>query len=238
MPREMFTSAPPLTPRRSRWTIAGSVLIHVAFVAALLVIPVLSAFDSFVLSANNSLKFTLPAVAAMPVAPPPPSSTKPVAPDINVNAAPTSPPEKPVTSEVTQPPIPGSVVGEIGPARGGSPSYGTGPGVDVLAAPPAPPPTPPGPVRPGGDIKFPTRVSYTAPTYPTLARSARIEGTVYLEATIDVNGNVRDVTVLKSIPLLDEAAKAAVSQWRYSPTKLNGVAVPVVLTVTVTFTLK
>jgi len=97
---------------------------------------------------------------------------------------------------------------------------------------------PPGPVRPGGDIKFPTRTSYLAPTYPSLAKSARIEGTVYLEATIDVNGNVRDVRVLKSIPLLDEAAKAAVSQWKYSPTRLNGVAVPVILTVTVTFTLR
>jgi protein TonB len=77
-----------------------------------------------------------------------------------------------------------------------------------------------------------------SPNYPALAKSARIEGTVYLEATIDANGIVRDVKVLKSIPLLDEAAKAAVSQWRYTPTKLNGVAVPVILTVTVTFTLK
>ena len=115
---------------------------------------------------------------------------------------------------------------------------GIGPGGDTVTAPPPPATPPPGPVRPGGDIKFPSRTFFVSPAYPSLAKSARIEGTVYLEATIDANGIVRDVKVLKSIPLLDEAAKAAVSQWRYTPTKLNGVAVPVILTVTVTFTLK
>ena len=241
MPREMFTSAPPLTPRRSKWTIAGSVVIHFAFVLALLIIPVLSAFDSFVVSANNSLKFIVPAVAVMPVIPPPKSQPQQLASDINVNAAPTSAPEKPVTHEVT-PPLPGQFIvgnGPTGPGAGGPPGFGPpGLGNFLGTPPPATTAASSGPVRPGGDIKFPTRLYAPAPTYPSLARSARIEGTVYLEATIDVNGNVRDVTVLKSIPFLDEAAKAAVSQWKYTPTKLNGVAVPVILTVTVTFTLK
>jgi protein TonB len=49
---------------------------------------------------------------------------------------------------------------------------------------------------------------------------------------------VREVKVLRSIPLLDDAAVQAVSQWKFTPTLLNGVTVPVVMTVTVTFALQ
>jgi protein TonB len=44
--------------------------------------------------------------------------------------------------------------------------------------------------------------------------------------------------ILRSIPLLDRAALDAVSQWEFAPTMLNGVAVPLIMTVTVTFALK
>jgi protein TonB len=75
------------------------------------------------------------------------------------------------------------------------------------------------------------------PVYPAIAQQARVQGTVILEATIDVDGSVRDVKVLRSIPLLDQAAIDAVREWKYSPTILNGNPVPVIMTVTVTFTL-
>ena len=81
-------------------------------------------------------------------------------------------------------------------------------------------------------------MTYIEPTYPVTARHAGIEGTVILEATIDASGAVQDVRVLRSIPLLDRAAMEAVARWRYTPTRLNGVAVPILLTVTVTFTLR
>ena len=100
------------------------------------------------------------------------------------------------------------------------------------------PPKPPGPVRPGGNILPPSRTSYVAPVYPPVAITARREGTVVLEALIDETGTVRDVTVLRSVPLLDRAAIEAVRQWRYSPTRLNGVPVAILMTVNVTFTLK
>jgi periplasmic protein TonB len=87
-------------------------------------------------------------------------------------------------------------------------------------------------------VQFPKRVVYVAPVYPGIAQSARVEGTVILEAVIDEAGAVTKLRVLRSIPLLDAAAKQAVAQWRYSPTTLNGVAVPIIMTVTVTFTLK
>lgn len=73
------------------------------------------------------------------------------------------------------------------------------------------------------------------PIYPELARAARIEGVVILEAILDPEGRVRNVKVLRSIPFLDEAAIAAVERWEYQPTRLNGVPVPVILTITVRF---
>lgn len=56
-----------------------------------------------------------------------------------------------------------------------------------------------------------------------------------LEAMIDANGRVREARVLRSIPLLDQAAIDAVGTWEYTPTLLGGEAVPVILTVTVRF---
>jgi protein TonB len=61
---------------------------------------------------------------------------------------------------------------------------------------------------------------------------------VILDAVIDEAGAVRNVTVLRSVPLLDRAAIEAVTQWRYTPTRLNGVPVAIILTVTVTFSLR
>jgi len=94
------------------------------------------------------------------------------------------------------------------------------------------------PIRVGGEVQAPKKLKDVPPEYPTMARNARIEGTVILEAVIDSRGIVADVRVLKSIPLLDDAAVEAVKQWRYQATLLNGQAVPVVMTVTVNFGLE
>ncbi|HET8647139.1 MAG TPA: energy transducer TonB, partial [Vicinamibacteria bacterium] len=75
------------------------------------------------------------------------------------------------------------------------------------------------------------------PVYPEMAKQARVQGTVVLEATIDPSGRVDNVRVLRGIPLLNEAALDAVRKWVYSPTLLNGTPVPVIMTVTVNFTL-
>ena len=55
---------------------------------------------------------------------------------------------------------------------------------------------------------------------------------------IDSAGRVGDVKVLRSIPQLDAAAVDAVRQWEFEPTYLNGMAVPVIMTVTVNFTVE
>ena len=75
------------------------------------------------------------------------------------------------------------------------------------------------------------------PAYPDIAKQARVQGVVILECTISPQGKVTDVKVLRGIPLLDSAAIEAVKQWVYSPTLLNGVPVPVIMTVTVNFRL-
>ena len=87
-------------------------------------------------------------------------------------------------------------------------------------------------------MKPPTKTLNVAPVYPPDAMAARVQGVVILEATIDSAGSVRDVKVLRSIPMLDEAAVDAVKQWQFTPTLMNGQPVPVVMTTTVNFTLQ
>ena len=93
------------------------------------------------------------------------------------------------------------------------------------------------PVRVGGAIKAPVQINKVQPVYPAEALAAKVQGIVILEAIIGVDGGVTDTKVLRSVPLLDEAAMNAVRQWRYTPTLLNGAPVAVIMTVTVTFNL-
>ena len=92
------------------------------------------------------------------------------------------------------------------------------------------------PVRIGGNIRAPKKIKDVKPVYPAIAQSARVAGAVTIEATIGPDGRVIDAKVVRSIPLLDQAALDAVRQWQYTPTLLNGVPVPVLVTVTINFT--
>jgi len=89
-----------------------------------------------------------------------------------------------------------------------------------------------------GDVKPPKLIRRIEPDYPEIARQARVEGVVILEATTDVFGRVTGVRVLRSLPLLDAAAVDAVRQWIYEPMVINGRPRPVTFTVTVRFILK
>ncbi len=93
-------------------------------------------------------------------------------------------------------------------------------------------------VRVGGDIKPPARVVDVKAAYPAVAQQARVQGVVICEVLVGPDGRVMDARVLRSIPLLDQAAIDAVLQWVFTPTLLNGNPVPVIMTVTVNFTLK
>lgn len=70
-----------------------------------------------------------------------------------------------------------------------------------------------------------------------IAQRARVQGVVIIEATIGTDGSVQEAMVLRSIPLLDDAALDAVRQWKYKPTLVNGEPVPVIVKVTVNFSL-
>lgn len=90
----------------------------------------------------------------------------------------------------------------------------------------------------GGAVKAPLTIHSVKPDYPRFARQARIEGTVIMRCVIDRQGRIRSAEVEKSVhPVLDEAALAAVRQWRFRPGKLNGQPVDVIFHLTVNFSL-
>ena len=75
------------------------------------------------------------------------------------------------------------------------------------------------------------------PSYPTLARAARVQGEVILSAVISVNGEIENLQLVSGHPMLVPAALTAVKQWRYKPYLLNGQPTEVETTITVIFTL-
>jgi protein TonB len=125
--------------------------------------------------------------------------------------------------------VPGGLMGGV---VGGLPT-------EVPPPPPLPPPVPTrsSPVRVGGEIQAPALLTRVNPKYSTALQMARVEGLVILEATVDSQGIVESVKVLRSAGMLDEPAVEAVRQWRYSPLTLNGRPTPFILTVTVAFVL-
>ncbi len=93
-------------------------------------------------------------------------------------------------------------------------------------------------IRATGDIKPPKLLKVVNPVYPEIARQSQVEGVVIIEATTDPSGRVANAKVLRSIPLLDQAAVDAVKQWVYEPIKVKGKPIGIVFTVTVAFRLK
>jgi periplasmic protein TonB len=94
------------------------------------------------------------------------------------------------------------------------------------------------PLRVGSGVETPRKLVHVAPRYPELAQRAGLQGTVELECVIDPTGAVAEISVLSGATLLRDAAVEAVRKWRYTPTRLNGVPVPIVMTVTVRFSLR
>jgi TonB family protein len=105
----------------------------------------------------------------------------------------------------------------------------------AATVPPDPPPPPSAPVRIGGILKTPYKIQDADPVMPPIAAKAGIRGAVILDIIIGTDGSVVDARVLRSIPLLDQAALDAARKWRYEPTMLNGMPVQVIMTATVMF---
>jgi len=108
---------------------------------------------------------------------------------------------------------------------------------DSIAVLPPPPPRPtPRPIRPSSVMEA-NLMHRVQPAYPPLARAARIQGPVVLQAVISKSGTIENLQVLSGHPMLVRAALDAVRQWRYRPYFLNGEAVEVETQITVNFIL-
>jgi protein TonB len=110
-----------------------------------------------------------------------------------------------------------------------------------IPKPPVPEPRPPADKEPplfrSEHVQQALLVYQVRPAYPTIARQARIQGTVRLRARIGRDGAVREVEVLCGHPVLAHAAVEAIREWRYRPTLLHGQPVEVETHITVIFTL-
>lgn len=104
-------------------------------------------------------------------------------------------------------------------------------------AQPAKPPVPAGPVHVSTGVQSAKLIFGPKPVYPSLAKTARVQGTVKIAAVIASDGAIKNLRVMAGPPLLVKAALEAVQQWRYQPTLLSGTAVEVVTEIDVNFTL-
>jgi periplasmic protein TonB len=126
--------------------------------------------------------------------------------------------------------IPGAMGGDGSPIPGGSED-----GRPTILPPP--PPRPSAPVRKSASVMEAELIRRVQPAYPVVARVARISGTVELRAIIATDGSVKQLEILSGNMILAQAAVAAVREWRYRPTRLDGVDVEVETLITVNFVL-
>jgi TonB family protein len=89
-----------------------------------------------------------------------------------------------------------------------------------------------------GVITEPAKIKDVRPVYPRIAQQLRRAAVVVLDAMIDTAGAVTCLQVLRGDPFFDQSAIDAVRQWRYTPTLVDGAPVPVVMTVTVTYSIR
>jgi protein TonB len=186
-------------------------------------------------------------VAAPPSPPPPPPPPPPPAapratpatrPASSASAAPVEMPASIAQESFDEEGVEGVPGGVEGGMPGGVVGGVLGGLLSEIPPPPPPAPAPRAAVRTGGNIQAPALIRRVEPVYPPMAVQAFITGTVILEATVDDQGAVDEVTVLRSASaMLDKAALDAVRQWRYEPLLLNGIRTRFILTVVLSFNL-
>ena len=225
------------------WTSMVSFLLQVMIVGVMILIPLI--FTEAL--PKGTTMFML--VAPPPPPPPPPPAAAPVKvvkqiqTDI-VNGelrTPTKIPKKvQMIKEDEAPPPAMASAGVVGGVPGGVPGGSMG-GVmgSILSATPtvAPKIATPQRVRVSSGVSTGMLVRKVPPAYPPLARQARIQGTVILQATISKEGSIENLQLISGHPMLAPAAIEAVKQWKYKPYLLNGEPVEVETQVQVNFTL-
>jgi protein TonB len=224
-----------------------SVLTHVAVIS----VPIL--LGLFFTDTINIKQYASMMLVAPPPPPPPPPAATGVVKVVPVrrtfmNAgkliAPTVIPKQ--IADIKEAPLePESLGGVAGGVPGGVPGGQMG-GViggviggvlSTAAKPVAPPSGKSGPIRVGGRIRPPKPIVQVHPDYPTLAKQARVQGQVQIDAILDEQGNVVEMKIVSGPPLLYQAALDALKKWKYEPTYLNDQPIAVQMIVTVTFVL-
>jgi protein TonB len=234
MPRDLFgdVTRPSIRVGNRKWyAVPLSLAAHTAALVAVVVVPLLA--TGALPDPRRALRFVPVDSGPIPV----PPNVRPVPPESPRHVGPPAPPIEAPSSIEPEPLFDESL--DVGVA--GAPELlgvGVVGGTESFVAPAPLPAPPPVPVRVGGQVRPPEKLRDVAPVYPAIAQAARVQGVVIVEATIGIDGRVQHARILRSVPLLDVAALAAVQQWTYTPTTLNGVPVPVIMTVTVRFQLQ
>ena len=231
--------------RRSPWVTALSFGLQAVLIGVLVLIPILHP------EALPTQQFMTYLVAPPPPPPPPPPPAASAAPvrvqkivsevDNGRLRTPTAIPHKIAKIEEDTPAPGGGVVGGVvGGVPGGTIGGVLGGvlGGIVSAAPAAVPKVAtPQKIRVSSGVAQGNLIHDVRPPYPPLARQARIQGTVVLQAVIGKDGSIQNLRVVSGHPMLAQAALEAVKQWRYKPYFLNGEPVDVDTTINVNFTL-
>jgi protein TonB len=235
-------------PARKPWTIAASLGVQTMFVGTLLLVPLLHPeilhtkvdVPLFVrLEPIHKLERvdTTPVPAGARTSAPRAFIAPPKIPDKIARIIDTNATAAPDTFAVAGPPI-GALSGSgvISDLIGGIPS--APPPAAVKPAPaekPAPPPT--GPIHVSEGVQQAKLVFGPKPQYPPLAKAARVQGTVRIQAVIAADGTIGHLKAMTGPPLLVGPAVEAVSRWRYQPTLLNNRPVEVLTEIDVVFML-
>jgi protein TonB len=227
-----------LKTRRGKTTTLA-VIFQVGIIAIMVLIPLL-----FTEALPKTQLMTFLVAPPPPPPPPPPPAAVKIVKTIQTDIVngqlrtPTKIPKKVeiVKEEEAPPPMNAGVVGGVpGGVPGGS--MGGVMGSIIGGTPTAVPKVAVQRVRVSQGVTQGMVIHRVQPTYPPLARTARVQGAVQLAAVIGKDGAVQNLHVLSGHPLLTQAALDAVKQWRYKPYILNGEPVEVDTQITVNFTL-
>ena len=231
--------------KRSPWTTAFSFVLQVLLIGVLVLIPLIY---TEALPKQQLMTF-LVAPPPPPPPPPPPAAVTPVAKPVHIQSeldngqlrTPTAIPKKIAMIKEDEAPPPSSGVGGVVGGVPGGVAGGQMGGVigGIIAATPVAVPkvATPQKVRVSQGVAEGLLVHKVTPTYPALARSARIQGSVVLQAVISKDGSIQNLRAVSGHPMLTPNAIEAVKQWKYKPYFLNGEPVEVETQITVNFTL-
>jgi periplasmic protein TonB len=207
--------------RTMRWAVAAALLIHLIFLPILLIIE----FQSESVAPAEKPKIYV--VQQVRFKPPPPKQQQ----EIPKPKAKKVPIPDPTPDEPEPIRLPDEIQPEINLPE-------TDVVFDIPEGPP-PSPEPDGPIQVGGDVQAPVKTHAPPPQYTEIARKARLQGVVIVQAIIDKEGRVTNVKVLKGLGMgLDQAAVDAIKKWQFEPATLHGKPVAVYYNLTVNFRLQ